>query len=37
VKPKKELPDPADVLAEVTTFVELARDGAYIARYAGTT
>ncbi len=31
VKPKKELPDPAGVLAEVTTFVELARDGAYMA------
>jgi hypothetical protein len=31
VKPKKELPDPAEVLAEVTTFVELARDGAYMA------
>lgn len=31
VKPKKELPDPACVLAEVTTFVELARDGAYMA------
>ncbi len=31
VKPKKELPDPIDVLAEVTTFVELAKDGAYMA------
>jgi hypothetical protein len=31
VKPKKELPDPAGVLAEVTTFVELAKDGAYMA------
>ena len=31
VKPKNELPDPAGVLAEVTTFVELARDGAYMA------
>jgi hypothetical protein len=31
VKPKKELPDPADVLDEVTTFVELAKDGAYMA------
>jgi hypothetical protein len=31
VKPKKELPDPAGVLDEVTTFVELARDGAYMA------
>jgi hypothetical protein len=31
IKPKKELPDPAAVLAEVTTFVELARDGAYMA------
>ena len=28
VKPKKELPDPAGVLDEVTTFVELAKDGA---------
>jgi len=31
VKPKKELPDPAGVLAEVTTFVELAKAGAYMA------
>jgi hypothetical protein len=31
VKPKKELPDPVGVLAEVTTFVDLARDGAYMA------
>lgn len=31
VKPKRELPDPGDVLAEVTDFVELARDGAYMA------
>ena len=31
VKPKKELADPVDVLAEVTTFVELAKDGAYMA------
>ena len=31
VKPKKELPDPVDVLADVTTFVELARGGAYMA------
>ena len=31
VKPKKELPDPIDVLAEVTAFVELAKDGAYMA------
>jgi hypothetical protein len=31
VKPKNELPDPIDVLAEVTTFVELAKDGAYMA------
>jgi hypothetical protein len=31
VKPKNELSDPAGVLAEVTTFVELARDGAYMA------
>jgi hypothetical protein len=29
--PKRELPDPDTVLAEVTTFVELARAGAYIA------
>jgi hypothetical protein len=31
VRPKKELPDPAGVLEEVTTFVELAKDGAYMA------
>jgi hypothetical protein len=31
VKPKKGLPDPIGVLAEMTTFVELARDGAYMA------
>jgi hypothetical protein len=31
VQPKKELPDPAGVLAEVTTFAGLARDGAYMA------
>jgi hypothetical protein len=31
VKPKRELPDPVGVLAEVTTFVELAKDGAYMA------
>ena len=31
VKPKKELPDPIEVLAEVTIFVELAKDGAYMA------
>ncbi len=31
VKPKKELPDPGTVLDEVTTFAELARDGAYMA------
>jgi hypothetical protein len=31
VKPKKELPDPDAVLDEVTTFVELAKDGAYMA------
>jgi hypothetical protein len=31
VKPKKELPDPAGVLDKVTTFVELAKDGAYMA------
>ncbi len=31
VKPKEELTDPVGVLAEVTTFVELAKDGAYMA------
>ena len=31
VKPKKELPDPDTVLDEVTTFVKLAKDGAYMA------
>ena len=31
VKPKKELTDPVGVLAEVTTFVGLATDGAYMA------
>jgi len=31
VKPRKERPDPGAVLAEVTTFVGLARDGAYMA------
>ena len=31
VKLKKELPDPGAVLDEVTTFVELAKDGAYMA------
>lgn len=31
VKRKKELPDPFGVLDEVTTFVELAKDGAYMA------
>jgi len=31
VKPKKELPDPGAVLDEVTTFVGLAKDGAYTA------
>jgi len=31
VKPEKELPDPVGVLDEVTTFVELAKDGAYMA------
>lgn len=31
VTPKKEPPDPDGVLAEVTTFAELARDGAYMA------
>jgi hypothetical protein len=30
VKPKKGLPDPATVLDEVTTFVRLAKDGAYM-------
>jgi hypothetical protein len=30
VKPKKGLPDPATVLDEVTTFVGLAKDGAYM-------
>jgi hypothetical protein len=31
VRRKNELPDPARVLDEVTTFAELARDGAYMA------
>ncbi|MGH3279482.1 MAG: hypothetical protein ACRDNW_10135 [Trebonia sp.] len=31
IRQKKEPPDPAAVLAEVTTFVGLARDGAYMA------
>jgi hypothetical protein len=31
VKPKKELPDAVGILDEVTTFVELAKDGAYMA------
>jgi hypothetical protein len=31
MKQKKELPDPDTVLGEVTTFVTLARDGAYMA------
>ena len=31
VKPKKELPDPDTVLDEVTRFVKLAKDGAYMA------
>jgi hypothetical protein len=31
VKPKKELPDPDTALAEVTMFVTLAKDGAYMA------
>ena len=31
VKPKNGLPDPAGVLGEVTIFVELAKDGAYMA------
>jgi hypothetical protein len=30
-KPKGEVADPVDVLAEVTTFVELVKDGAYMA------
>ena len=30
VKPKKELRDPIGVLAEMTTFVQLAKDGAYM-------
>jgi hypothetical protein len=31
VRQKKELPDPDTVLGEVTTFVKLAKDGAYMA------
>ena len=31
VKPRKELPDPDAVLNEVTRFVKLAEDGAYMA------
>src|SRR5215469_9064514 len=31
VKSKKELPDPSTVLDEVTAFVTLAKDGAYMA------
>ena len=31
VRPAKELPDPGTVLDEVTTFVRLAKDGAYMA------
>jgi hypothetical protein len=31
VQPMKERPDPASVLAEVTTFTELAKGGAYMA------
>src|ERR1700761_2510928 len=31
VKPKKEIPSPDAALAEVTAFVKLARDGAYMA------
>jgi hypothetical protein len=31
MKPKKELPDPGTVLDDVTTFVKLAKDGAYMA------
>ncbi len=30
-KPKQELPDPGTVLAEVTRFITLAKDGAYMA------
>ncbi len=30
-QPKEELPDPAGVLDEVATFVELAKDGAFMA------
>jgi hypothetical protein len=37
VKPKKELPDPGTVLGEVTAFVNLAKDGAYMAGTAGCT
>ena len=31
MKPKKEPPDPDTVLDELTTFVKLAKDGAYMA------
>jgi hypothetical protein len=31
VKPKRELPDPAGILDEVTIFVDLSKDGAYMA------
>lgn len=31
VKPKKQVPDPAAILAEVTEFAELAKSGAYMA------
>src|SRR5262245_26177777 len=37
VKPKKELPDSDTVLDEVTTFVKLAKGGAYMAGTAGCT
>lgn len=31
MKPKKQVPDPAAILAEVTEFAELAKSGAYMA------
>jgi hypothetical protein len=31
LQPRKNPPDPVNILGEVTTFVELARDGAYMA------
>ena len=31
MKPRKELPDPGTVLDDVTTFVMLVKDGAYMA------